>query len=146
MPSLLRLKGFHYGAGAGYFITFCTYRRRQVLSSVAFGEAVPTPLGRLVLQGWGELPARYGGVYLDEFVLMPDHVHGILIFGEAATTTLLKVVCRLKGLTTIQARRTGFWGTSPLWQKSFHDRVIRNDRELQLIREYVRNNPNRWVR
>ena len=93
-----------------------------------------------------ELPTRYGGVYLDEFALMPDHVHGILIFGEEAATTLLRVVCRLKGLTTIQARRNGLWGASPLWQRSFHDRVIRNDREFQLIREYVRNNPIGWIR
>lgn len=100
-----------------------------------------SPIGQLVATLWQGLPDRFPGVTLDEFVVMPDHVHGVIHIEEGSRAKLRQVVQGLKGLTTIQARRSGIWGRHPLWQRSFHDRVVRDGRELDRIRIYIRDNP-----
>ena len=99
------------------------------------------PIGQLVATLWEGLPDRFPGVTLDEFVVMPDHVHGVIHINEGSSAELRQVVQGLKGLATIAARKAGFWGPKPLWQRSFHDRVVRDRPELDRIRIYIRENP-----
>jgi REP element-mobilizing transposase RayT len=80
---------------------------------------------------------------LDEFVVMPDHVHLVIHNNQGSSAELRQVVQGLKGLATIEARRAVVWGPEALWQRSFHDRVIREHRELDRIRIYIRENPRR---
>ncbi len=122
-------------------MTFCTDRRRAVLAARRSGRMELSPVGQIVAALWLGLPDRFSGVTLDEFVVMPDHVHVVIHINEGSCAELRKVVQGLKGLATIEARRAGVWGTQALWQRSFHDRVIRDQRELDRIRIYIRENP-----
>lgn len=141
MARPFRLPEFHYGAGASYFATFCTYKRQPVLSTIRDGVVHSSGIGDIVHRSWLDLPNRFTGLLTDAFIVMPDHVHGILHLDEHATAGLAKVIQGLKGVVTIEARRAGLWGKERLWQRSFFDRVIRNPRELDQIRVYIRNNP-----
>lgn len=132
-----------------------------LLGRVIDGDIRPSPAGAMVLEVWNALPTHYPGVEIDEFVVMPNHIHGILVLlspdespdsqGLAAPTlSLLEVVQRFKSLTTRRyiAGVTGQrWPRFPsqLWQKSFFERVIRGDQELYNARRYVRENPQQWA-
>lgn len=110
-----------------------------VLGSVAGGIVRPSALGRLVAACWRRLPLHHEAVEVDAFVVMPNHVHGIVILPERATqvSPLPVVVGAFKACATRAAGR-------PLWQRGYHDRVIRDERELTAIRQYIADNPAAW--
>ncbi len=141
----IRLPGFHYRGRAFYFITTCTSHRIRVLARVAGGCSFASPLGDVVLQQWWAIEGRDPAIRVDEVVVMPDHVHGILEFGTAARVTLPRVVAWFKGTVVVEARRRGLWGRAALWQRGHHERVIRNQQELERIRAYIRTNPANWI-
>jgi putative transposase len=80
----LRLKGYDYTANGAYFITLCTDHRRHLFGSVEHASLVPTPSGNIAAERWFALPEHHPGVSLDEFVVMPDHIHGIIIIDRPA--------------------------------------------------------------
>jgi REP-associated tyrosine transposase len=138
-----RLKNFDYTSAGMYFITVCVKNRVPLLGRVTDGDIRPSPAGAMVLEVWNALPAHYSGVEIDEFVVMPNHVHGILVLLSpddspdsqslaAPTLSLLEVVQRFKSLTTrryIAGVTEQRWPrfSSQLWQTSFFERVIRGD-------------------
>jgi REP element-mobilizing transposase RayT len=85
-----------------------------------------------------EIPDLHTAYDIDRFVVMPNHIHGILAHATSEPTALSTVVGLFKSRTS---RSAGL----PLWQRSYHDRVIRNDRELVAYREYIETNPLRWA-
>ncbi len=110
--------------------------------------------GKLVLQTWGDLTSRFLAVTLDEFVVMPNHVHGILWLsgpdpthppqGAASSAPTLAAVMRaFKSLSAIGANKV-LGHTGAFWQRNYYEHVVRNEAELQRIREYVVNNPAHW--
>jgi REP element-mobilizing transposase RayT len=110
-------------------------------------------VGKAVAEEWQRIPLAHPRVSLDEWVIMPDHVHGILIFGEETPELLPKgtgllagslgaVIGQFKSKCTKRiwkARHRDF-----NWQDRFHDQIIRNERALHEIRQYIRENPLRW--
>lgn len=140
----LRLPGFHYRGGAGYFVTLCCRRRQPVLGAVRNGQMERTPLGQLIEDRWAMIPTRDPEIQLDEFILMPDHLHGILEFGESARLSLPRVMAWFKGTGLVEARRRGLWGDQGLWQRGYYDHVIRGIRDRDRIRAYIRSNPIRF--
>ena len=118
--------------------------------------------GRMVQAVWDELPAHYPGVAIDAFVVMPDHIHGIVRAGAGsrarpvgfcpddtpatAGMSLPEVVNRFKTMTTKRyadgVKQDG-WPRFPgtLWQRNYYEHIVRNDADLNRIREYIRNNP-----
>jgi putative transposase len=97
-------------------------------------------LGGEVALAWCELPERHSGLELDTFVVMPNHVHGILIL-RASNACVSDVVRTFKSISVRRVNvRRGSAGT-PLWQRGFYDHVVRDDRNLNRIREYIENNP-----
>ena len=88
----LRLEGFDYTRPGAYFVTIVTQGRRQIFGRIAAGEVELSPAGEMVERVWRELPLRYDGVDIGEFVVMPDHVHGIVIIDPAR-----RAVCRASG-------------------------------------------------
>lgn len=134
-----RLRNFDYASPAAYFVTACVRDRMCVLGSVAGGIVRPSALGRLVAACWRRLPLHHEAVEVDAFVVMPNHVHGIVILPERATqvSPLPVVVGAFKACATRAAGR-------PLWQRGYHDRVIRDERELTAIRQYIADNPAAW--
>jgi len=141
----IRLPGFSYRGKATYFVTTCTWHRACVLARVAEGCSVPSRLGAVVLQQWQGIESRDPTIRLDEMVVMPDHMHGILDFGAGARVSLPRIMAWFKGTVVVEARRRGLWGRAPLWQRGYYERVIRNQVAMESIRAYIRANPAKWM-
>ena len=163
----LRLPGYDYSSPGWYFVTICTHQRRLLYGDVVGGRMEPTDAGKMVQEAWFAIPERYPHVSLDVMVVMPNHIHGIIVnnpsgvIGDRAPTrgaptdvhpdcmTLGEVVGAYKSLTThayIRGVYSHAWSRfdKQVWQRSYYERVIRNERELLNIREYIANNPKMW--
>jgi REP element-mobilizing transposase RayT len=100
-------------------------------------------ISSLVCAVWEDLPRRFPGVELDEWRIMPNHFHGILVLpGDGATPGAIEIVRAFKAVCSTQIRKTLM--PSFAWQRGMHDRIIRNERELHAIREYIVNNVLKW--
>jgi len=140
----LRLPHHDYGSPGAYFVTVCTDERGSILGTISDGEVRLNEAGRMVRPAWMALPAHLPNIMLDAFVLMPDHLHGIIVLPEPAAdgTDLPDLMRGFKSLTTAPWRRAT--GAHRLWQRGYHDRVVRDDEELGRIRRYIEENPRRW--
>ena len=110
-------------------------------------------LGQIIDHQWNDIPNQYENIELDEYVIMPNNIHGILIIDKRTgaspvSTTISKIIGSFKSktsvdyLTYINANNLNISGT--IWHRSFYDHIIRNDKSLQDIREYIVNNPVNW--
>ncbi len=105
----------------------------------------------MISRVWRELPERYPGVALDAFIVMPDHLHGIIVLEQAGIhdpMTLGDVVHRFKSFTTARYRiavREDGWPRlhGRLWHRNYYERIVRDHTALQAIRRYIANNPSR---
>lgn len=161
----IRLPGYDYGQAAAYFVTICTQNRECIFDDVIEGQMVLNDPGKVVESVWRELPEHYPGVAVDACAVMPNHLHGIIILvgagpsacphppgqpqGVAPTLSLTDVVQRFKSLTTAKCRkgvRDSGWQpfAGRLWQRNYWERVIRDERELDRVRQYIAENPLRW--
>ena len=167
-----RRSGYDYASPGRYFVTVCTTDRGCLFGQVADGEMVLNDAGRMVDQVWVDIPLHYPGIGVDIVQVMPNHIHGILVIepvgagpcarpnappedgrprGAAPTQvlSLSDVMERFKSLATtryITGVRNAGWEPfrGRLWQRNYHDRIIRNEQELNRIREYIRDNPTDW--
>jgi REP element-mobilizing transposase RayT len=139
-----------------YFVTICVQSRACLFGSILDGKLSSNDAGRMIQEVWDALPERYG-VAVDEFVVMPNHIHGVIVLApieEADCTaksmlSLPEIVHRFKTMTTkryIDGVRENAWRPffGKLWQRNYWEHVIRNEAELDHIREYIRNNPAQW--
>ncbi len=130
-----------YRSTGAYFVTIRAAHPEPIF-------ALPE-LRAILLETWNGLPKRYPGVTLDEFIIMPDHVHFViwLDLSQDHPPTLADVIRVYKSITTvtwikhIKAHHLNWPG--PLWQRGYHDRVIRDQAELEQKRHYIRDNPRR---
>jgi REP element-mobilizing transposase RayT len=139
----LRLSGFDYRQPGMYFVTICTWDRRCHFGEGVETKVVQSALGRLVAEAWIDMEDRQTGVALDEFVVMPNHLHGLVSL-DTASKTLSAVVGSFKSLSTAAAHKAGLLNDRKLWQRGFHDHVVRDEAALTRIREYIENNPLKW--
>jgi REP element-mobilizing transposase RayT len=140
----LRLRDHPYGHGAAYHLTICTARRDAVLATISGGAVSLLPVGEVVQAYMKQLPAWWPGVVVLDSVIMPDHLHLLLVLREGVRVKVPRVVCRFKGMVTRVARQRGLIGGHGLWQRGYHDRVIRTRDDLHRVRQYIRNNPMAW--
>ena len=138
-----RLKGFDYRSAHWYFVTVVTRHRGEILGTVVESRSELSALGHLVAAEWADRPRREPGLMLDQFVVMPDHLHAILAL-PGVGDSLMRVVGRFKAATSRRATKLA-WRPGTLWQRSFFDRVIRDRRELDALRKYILENPVRWA-
>jgi len=160
----VRLPTYDYTQPGAYFVTICSQHRECVFGEVVQGQMILNGPGQMVELVWRQLPQRYPGVEVDAFAIMPNHVHGIVVLvgagpvgagpracpepsgrpqGVAPTMSLPDVIHRFKSLTTAKYRRgvhNDGWQPFPgrLWQRNYYEHVIRNDRELARVRQYIR--------
>ncbi len=155
----IRLRNFDYATHGAYFVTVVTQDRREFLGHVSDDVMHLNAAGRIVEDEWRRTGNLRSNVELDEFVVMPNHFHGIVFllqdddgalrsaptrsFGSSMAGELPVVVRNFKGAVTRRLRAHGF--VEPVWQRNYHERVIRNERELQAIRQYVVDNPRQWA-
>ncbi len=152
----IRLRDHDYSSGGYYFVTICTHRREQLFGHIDNNDMVLNGYGEIVLRTWNDLPKHYQNAQLDEFIIMPNHIHGIVILIDDGVGAGLKPAPTgkrhglpeiIRGLKTFSARRINEvrdMAGSPVWQRNYHEHIIRNDADLNRIREYIRNNPYNW--
>ena len=163
----IRLRGRDYTRGGAYFVTMCTYERACLFGAVIDGEMHLNEYGEIVLQEWFRTAELRPHVRLDEaeFVVMPNHVHGIIWIidaegrqneAEGGVTSdespspgakrgsIGAIIARFKGASAKRINlRRGTPGAS-VWQRGYYDHVIRNKATLHQIRRYIITNPLRW--
>jgi REP-associated tyrosine transposase len=168
---LLRLKGYDYTQPGAYFITICSRDRTCLFGEVVDGRMRINDAGQLAVAQWSELSERFPLLEIDAFVLMPNHVHGILMLSEtvgaplvgapdggvardrAATRcapTIGDIVGAFKSSFTVnyikgvkENRWPAFEGG--VWQRNYYEHIIRDEAELARIRRYIDENPLRWT-
>jgi REP element-mobilizing transposase RayT len=143
----IRLKNFDYSSPGAYFFTACVEDRRFRFGKVQHGLMVPNDLGSVVWSVWDNLPKLFGSLILDDFMVMPNHVHGILIIPSdapaksggslSATVQALKSKVIHDGALIRESCRG-------LWQRNYYEHVIRDAMELYRLRKYIRENPLQW--
>jgi REP element-mobilizing transposase RayT len=148
----IRLQGYDYAQAGANFITLCTQNRARLFGHVLCGAVELTDIGRIVAEEWERTPAVRPNVELDAFVIMPDHIHGILVIthrDEGAVQP--ESIARLRSPAhTIGAIVRGFKGAIvrrsgiEIWQRNYHEHIIRNEAALARIRRYIVANPARW--
>lgn len=153
-----RLRGFDYSSNAAYVVTICSHDRRPLFGTITDGEMLPSLLGRIVEREWQKTAEMRRGVLLDAFVLMPNHLHGIIILNlpedrpggkervgqfVAPSVGLEAIVRGVKSAVTAAARKELSW-TEQVWQRGYHDRIIRSEAELERFRQYNAHNPQQW--
>ncbi|TGE26160.1 hypothetical protein E5K00_11240 [Hymenobacter aquaticus] len=156
-----RWPGYDYGESGIYFVTICTQSRHRYFGEISVVSVpeeasvlVPTALGQRAGQCWQEIPQHFAFAVPDAFVVMPDHVHGILIFAKptSATSRLGTFGPQSQNLgSVVRGFKVGVKGWASrhghtfAWQSGYFDRVIRNDAELEKARQYILNNPTQWA-
>lgn len=143
----IRLKGYDYSQPGAYFVTICVQGSRHLL--------VPAPVRAMVSHWWQALPDKYPNVSTDAFVLMPNHVHMVILInapaaGEVDHATLGRMVRWFKSMSTNSyIHGVGDSGWEPflgrLWQRGYYEQIVRNGRHLQAVRRYIAANPEKWA-
>ena len=154
-----RLKNYDYSSNGAYFITFCTHERKQTLCRIVGAihespEVILTSWGQIVDQTIHLLPNRFG-IKIDAYAVMPNHVHLLILVENPDNlraihesplqnrSVISKAIGYLKMRTSKQIHCTGV--TEPIWQRSFHDHIIRSSKDYEKIFDYVRLNPQLWL-
>ncbi|UMX47737.1 MAG: hypothetical protein L7H18_04835 [Candidatus Nealsonbacteria bacterium DGGOD1a] len=152
----IRVKGYDYSQDGAYFVTVCAQNRQCLFGSIADAKMELNKAGEIVNNCWYEIPKHYPFVILDEFVVMPNHFHGIIIIQNrewkrerannhsplqmqnAGTSKTVGAIIRgyKIGVTKLLGK--------PIWQRNYYEHIIRNDDDLDRVREYIINNPLNW--
>ncbi len=153
----LRLPGYDYSGEGTYFVTICTRERKCVLGEVIDGSFQANAAGNIVRECWYELPYHYAGLALDAFVVMPNHLHGVLAFVDdvgAGLKPALAIKPRrnlsevVRAFKTFSARRINELGGAPgaaVWQRGYYEHIVRGEKSLSEIRRYIADNPRNWA-
>lgn len=146
-----RLPEFDYSSNGAYFVTICTQGRRKLLCDiVGDGSPVPMKQGMIAEKYVQEIPIKYPCVKIDNYVLMPNHIHLLIFIAKESGTgnpspTLGKIIGWYKYQVTKQINNEMGIPGSRFFQRSFHDHVIRGEKDYLKIWEYIDNNPARWA-
>ncbi len=156
----IRLQGYDYSHEGVYFVTLCTLNCECLFGKVVGQDVTLNQYGEMVQEAWQNTETIRPNVSLDAFVVMPNHLHGIIVLVGATRRVALPnsnppkgplpgsigaIIGQFKSTTTKQANRVrGVEGPS-LWQRNYYEHVIRNERALNKVREYIENNPLRWA-
>ena len=156
----IRLRDYDYSQAGAYFITLCTQKRECLFGEMSDDVVRMSDAGRMVQDVWQALPEHYSCVELDSFVVMPNHIHGIVVLNDIGARfiapnnddgamnrapTIGEIIRAFKARCTHGINRLhGVQGAS-IWQRNYYEHVIRNESSLQEIREYIANNPAQWA-
>ena len=156
----LRLKGYDYSRAGAYFVTICTHGRECLFGEIMDGEMRLNAAGQAAQAEWVRLPERFQSIELDEFVIMPNHLHGIILVGAglappdsgaasrgaaSSAPTLGHILRAFKSISAIAVNRLLGRSGRSLWQRNYYEHIVRSENELARIREYIANNPAQWA-
>jgi putative transposase len=165
----IRLKDYDYSQAGAYFVTICTNNKECLFGDVINGAMQLNEMGIVAQQCWDAIPEHFPKTFLDEFILMPNHMHGIIVINIVGAKNLSPILndcdsSRAKNLLPLQHRGTsmtigsivrGFkigvtkWArenaaTYTPWQRNYYEHIIRSELEMNKIREYITSNPLNW--
>lgn len=141
-----RLKEYDYSQFGYYFITICMKNRKEFFSKIENSIVVLSKFGNIIDEVLINIPSYYN-VEIDCYIIMPDHIHLIIILDKDESKknySLSDVIGKLKSFSCKKIRGVLEDDEKFEWQKSFYDRIIRNEKELYQIRKYIQENPLRW--
>ena len=149
-----RLQNYDYSQAGYYFVTICTQNRVNYFGKIERQLMHLNEIGEIVKNQWVWLSTQYDYVELDTYIVMPNHLHGILIIRPcrdrsrpvSTGTKKIKSLSELIGaFKTTSSKQIHKYGLSRFkWQRSFYDHIIRNEKSLDNIRAYIQNNPLNW--
>ena len=147
-----RLKNYNYSTSGYYFVTICTHNRKNLLSNIIVGEGLPLP--QLTIQGEIAnkyillVSKKYPSVKIDKYIIMPNHIHIIMCIDNNGrgnpSPTISNVIGWLKYNITKQINRKYNTIGTNVFQRSFHDHIIRDEDDYKKIWEYIDTNPIKW--
>lgn len=158
----LRYPGFDYRHPGAYFVTLCTHLRRSLFGHVQNGAMLRNACGQAAYDCWQAIPGHIPHVGLDYFVVMPNHLHGILLlnsgtgtaccapmatrgcFGAMIAGSLAVIVRSYKSAVTSRIRSLAKDTSLIVWQRNYYEHILRNERELAEVRTYIDRNPLQW--
>jgi REP element-mobilizing transposase RayT len=147
----------------GYFVTVCAHQRHTLFGFMQDQEIRLSRMGQVVLDCWNTLPDHHQHIATDAFVIMPNHVHGILIIGDVPGTgaagraptprafgpgdhgSLSTIVRSFKSASARQINLLRGTPGAPVWQRNYYEHVVRNEEDLLAIQQYILDNPARWA-
>jgi len=156
----IRLPHYDYTMSGAYFVTLCCYRRECWLGEIREEVMYPNAIAQMVTTVWEQLPNYFPFVTLDAFVVMPNHIRGIIfIDSDRAETSepttdrrrkirsrsLGAIVGNFKSVSTRKVNRMLKRSGVPLWQRNYYETIIRDDRHLNNVRQYIIDNPRKWA-
>jgi len=156
----IRLKGYDYSLSGAYFVTVCSYRKERIFEDIIVAS--------IIKEQWQNLPRKFSCIELDEFVIMPNHIHFILWIKDVGATlavapnnettskragtspapTIGNIVGASKSMVSTEylkwINQNNAERSAILWQRNYYEHIIRNEESLNRIRNYIINNPLKW--
>lgn len=162
-----RLKNWDYRNNGAYFITICTANRKPYFGEIVVVETLKTmnlsEIGELAQTFWEKIPTHFPFVALGNFVIMPNHMHGILIINNESLENNESLQCNdstdffsdispkpgsistiIRSYKSIVTKNAHLLNKNFEWQSKFHDHIIRNSIAFERIQNYIENNPSNW--
>ena len=170
-----RLRGYDYGQTGGYFVTICVQDQKCLFGKIIDGQMQLNDIGKIVIECWNRIPQHFFSAELDVYVVMPNHLHGIILLNTKRSTsacpsfysqpnrhgevpspvspnrrtkipspTLGQVVAYFKYQSTKCINQLRDMPGTRVWQRNYYDHVLRDDIDLQRIRQYITDNPMQW--
>jgi putative transposase len=156
---ITRLASYDYSWPGAYFVMVCTHGKAHLLGTVDGEEMRLNELGEIIARTWNDIPNHFASVKLDEFIVMPNHMHGILFiegtdkaglfpknparFGHPGAGSLSTIIGSFKSRASREIRQMRP-NIASVWQSRFIEHIIRDDEDLYNHRRYIRDNPARW--
>jgi REP element-mobilizing transposase RayT len=177
----IRIRGYDYTQASAYFVTLCTHQRRCLFGQIVDGAMYLNCSGQFIQTCWKNLPNHFPFIELDVFVVMPNHIHGIIIITEKTISSsvgakhscpdisnareslsknaspcpalpkgtksgsLGAIVQNFKSVSTRKINRINSTLGETIWQRNYHEHIIRDQSSLHHIRQYITNNPQSWT-
>jgi putative transposase len=152
-----RLRDYDYSQAGAYFLTLCLQDRICRFGDVVDGKVRLSSAGEMIDRIWRQMPVRFPSIVLDDWVVMPNHFHGIIILSDLthprAETSSAPMISRVIQAYKSETANTYSQGVRELgwpafigrlWQRDYYDHIIRDEPDLDRIREYIALNPSRW--
>lgn len=146
-----RLRTYDYSADGIYYVTICTRKKIPYFGEIKSGKMILSDVGAIIEKFWLQIPSHFPSIFLDDYIVMPDHIHAILIIDQKNIMTeglvtrkpnsIGVVINQFKRICTVTLKTAGY---DFVWQPRFHDHIIRTQPELHRIRKYIAENPSKW--
>ena len=162
----IRLKDYDYSEVGAYYLTMCTHENKRLFGEIKNGEMQLNQYGKIVLLTWNDLTNHIENIGLGEFVVMPNHVHGIVNIVEPKNVTyqesdenlsglkiakthptqtpVSEIVRQFKTFSAMRINRLRKMRGTAVWQRDYYERIIRTQKAYMKIAEYIHNNPFQW--